>query len=105
MTTRTEDANNATDVLERKVTVCDRCLQASCWQGVFMCDDAKAAGTREVSIVQLALLRHEASDYWFRDPDTGTVDTEAVRSLYVFDENALYDFLETCELPDLRSAS
>lgn len=102
MTHPTKHEESATDVLERKVTVCDRCLQASCWQGVFMCDDARSAGTREVSVVQLALLHREAPDYWFRDPNTGAIDTDAVHGVHIFDENALFDFLEACELPDLR---
>jgi hypothetical protein len=96
---------SALDILDRKITVCDRCLQASCWQGVFMCDAARSAGTREATVAQLALLRREASDYWFRDPSTGKVDEDAVRDLYVFDENTLFEYLETVELPDLREAS
>ncbi len=103
-TDRTPDTS-ALDVLARKVMVCDHCLQASCWHGIFMCDEAKSACTREVTVVQLALLRREAPDYWFRDPATGVIDAEAVRGIYVFDENALFDFLEASELPDLRDAS
>jgi hypothetical protein len=99
---RTKETGNATDVLARKVTVCDRCLQASCWQAIFMCQEAQNAGTREASVAQLALLRAEAPDYWFRDPCTGVIDHDAVRGVYVFDENALYDFIEAAELPDLR---
>ena len=33
--------------LNRKVTVCDKCLKASCWQGVYMCNDTRNAGTVE----------------------------------------------------------
>lgn len=101
MTNLTPDTSDL-DVLERKVTVCDRCLQASCWHGIFMCQDAQSAGTREATVAQLALLRREAPDYWFRDQSTGVVDTDAVRGLYVFDENALFDFITAAELPDLR---
>ncbi len=27
------------------ITVCDKCLCATCWQGVFLCDRAHEAGT------------------------------------------------------------
>ena len=29
------------------IIVCDKCLQASCWYGEFMCDEAKHAGIIE----------------------------------------------------------
>ena len=35
------------------VTVCSECLQASCWQGVFMCDRSQTAGTIEKTIKEL----------------------------------------------------
>jgi hypothetical protein len=46
------------------ITVCDQCLQASCWQGVFYCDDAKTAGTVQKTRAELAKLGREHSDYW-----------------------------------------
>lgn len=49
---------------ERKITVCDKCLRACCWQGIFMCDDAYEAGTTEKTISQLKKLKKEHSDYW-----------------------------------------
>jgi hypothetical protein len=27
------------------IIVCDKCLRASCWQGVFYCEDYRDAGT------------------------------------------------------------
>lgn len=30
-----------------KIIVCNECLRASCWQGIFMCDNAKKAGIIE----------------------------------------------------------
>src|SRR4030042_3599611 len=27
------------------ITVCDKCFMASCWHGIFMCQDAQNAGT------------------------------------------------------------
>lgn len=49
------------------VTVCDRCLQASCWQGIFYCDDYLIAGTVQKTRKELAKLNRENSDYWKSD--------------------------------------
>lgn len=49
-----------------KITVCDRCLQASCWQGEFMCEDCWAAGTVEKTVADLRDLNREHPDYWKR---------------------------------------
>ncbi len=49
-----------------RVTVCDRCLQASCWQGEFMCDDAREAGTIVKTVGELRKLHREHEDYWKR---------------------------------------
>ncbi len=49
---------------KRLVTVCDKCLRACCWQGIFMCDDARDAGTVEKPIEELTGLGLEHSDYW-----------------------------------------
>lgn len=48
----------------RKVIVCDKCFQASCWQGVFMCDDARIAGTIDKTINELIELGIEHPSYW-----------------------------------------
>lgn len=50
-----------------KITVCDKCLTASCWQGFFMCDDSKFAGTVEKTIDELKELNLEHSSYWKTD--------------------------------------
>ena len=50
-----------------KITVCDKCLTASCWQGLFMCDDSKFAGTVEKTIDELKELNLEHSSYWKTD--------------------------------------
>jgi len=50
--------------LNRKVTVCDKCLKASCWQGVYMCNDTHNAGTVEKTIKELKKLKLENSSYW-----------------------------------------
>jgi len=49
---------------DMKITVCDKCLMACCWQGVFYCDDYRTAGTTEKTISELKTLKLESSDYW-----------------------------------------
>lgn len=49
------------------ITVCNKCLQAACWQGVFHCDDYKIAGTTQKPRKELAKLGLESSDYWKPD--------------------------------------
>ena len=46
------------------VTVCDKCFQASCWQGIFMCQESETAGTVEKSIEELEKLNLENPCYW-----------------------------------------
>ncbi len=46
------------------VTVCDQCLQASCWQGIFYCYDYKTAGTVEKTLDELKALDLEHPSYW-----------------------------------------
>lgn len=55
--------------MERIITVCDYCLQASCWQGEFLCDYAKSAGTRRMSESRLRELSRESPDYWLTDEE------------------------------------
>lgn len=61
----------------RLVAVCNKCLMATCWQGTFMCDDAKTAGTVEKTVAELEKLGREHPSYWFIDPATGQVDAQA----------------------------
>ncbi len=49
---------------DRTVTVCGACLQASCWQGEFYCDDYKTAGTVEKTVAELRALNLEHPSYW-----------------------------------------
>ena len=49
------------------VTVCDKCLMASCWQGEFMCDESKTAGTIEKPIRELKKLNLEHPSFWRTD--------------------------------------
>lgn len=47
-----------------RITVCDKCLKASCWQGIFMCDEARTAGTIIKTVAELRPLGLEHQDYW-----------------------------------------
>ena len=46
------------------VEVCDSCLQASCWYGEFMCDNAKGAGTCLKTVKELKEKALENHEYW-----------------------------------------
>lgn len=50
-----------------RITVCDKCLCACCWQGEFYCEDARTAGTTTISVSQARNLKREAEHYWLRD--------------------------------------
>lgn len=63
MSEQEQEYNNAL------ITVCDQCLQASCWQGIFYCDDYKAAGTVQKTRAELAALNREHPSYWKTDSE------------------------------------
>ena len=46
------------------ITVCSECGQASCWQGIFLCDRAVNASTREMTVRELRALKLEHPSYW-----------------------------------------
>jgi hypothetical protein len=52
------------DIKYDMVTVCDKCFQASCWQGVFLCSESDSAGTLEKTVEELMALNLEHPDYW-----------------------------------------
>lgn len=64
--------------LVRKITVCDSCLMACCWQGQMYCDNAKSAGTVDKTLAELHSLNREHPSWWFTDPSTGAVDHEGL---------------------------
>lgn len=53
-------------LLNTSITVCDSCLRASCWQGSFMCENHKSAGTTTKTIRELKELGKENSFYWLK---------------------------------------
>jgi len=56
--------NPVNNITRRKVTVCDKCFMASCWQGIFMCDDSRGAGTIEKYADELDKLKLEHPSYY-----------------------------------------
>lgn len=46
------------------ITVCDKCLTAACWQGIFMCIEARDAGVVQRSRAELKKLKLEHPSYW-----------------------------------------
>jgi len=60
-----------TSVLDREhdrgtntITVCDHCLRASCWLGLFYCEKYLTAGTVEKTREELLKLDLENPEYW-----------------------------------------
>ena len=51
-------------MIKQPITVCDKCLRACCWKGIFMCDDSRYAGTKEMPLSELKKLKLEHPDYW-----------------------------------------
>lgn len=62
---RASDTDNQTPLdSDERVTVCNKCLQSSCWQGLFMCEEAQNAGTIEMTRGELLRLGREHPDYF-----------------------------------------
>jgi hypothetical protein len=51
---------------QRLITVCDACLRASCWHGLFLCEDYQTAGTTQKTVRELRKLDLEHADYYSR---------------------------------------
>ena len=49
---------------EPTIAVCSACLQASCWNGVFYCDEYKSAAYVEKTVDELRALNLEHPDHW-----------------------------------------
>lgn len=58
---------NSKNWMEEKITVCDACLMACCWQGRFMCDDARDAGTVQKTRRELLALARENKSFMKTD--------------------------------------
>lgn len=53
----------------KMITVCKSCLCASCWQGVFYCDDYLHADTTQKTVAELKELAFEHPSYWMTDEE------------------------------------
>ncbi len=51
------------------ITVCSKCLCASCWQWIFACDNAVNAGTVQKTRGELLALNLENPDYLLTDDE------------------------------------
>lgn len=60
-----------TEAENQMITVCDKCLQASCWQGAYMCWEWKGAGKVQKTINELKALDLEHPTWWVSDEDLG----------------------------------
>jgi hypothetical protein len=66
---RAETGANRLTLSQKIVTVCDKCLTESCWQGRFMCEESRTAGTitdTEENIAKLkpSELEQAAENSW-----------------------------------------
>ena len=55
--------------LNEMITVCDKCLMASCWQGIHMCQESQNAGTVQKSRAELIGLNREHMSYMKTDEE------------------------------------
>lgn len=57
------------EIMKKTITVCDKCLCASCWNGIFYCDDYKNAGTIEktmpIRLTQVGSLGYDPAHVRF----------------------------------------
>src|SRR3990172_3555488 len=49
---------------DKLITVCDKCLTASCWNGIFMCEQAEDAGIVQKTYRELIILGLEHPSYF-----------------------------------------
>lgn len=51
----------------KEVWVCDACLTACCWAGIFYCQEYKKAGIVKMPTKKLRRLNREHPSYWLRE--------------------------------------
>lgn len=49
------------------IYICDKCLRACCWAGIFMCDESRNAGIYRAHKRDLIRFSREHSDYMERE--------------------------------------
>lgn len=60
----------------REITVCSACKRASCFYGIFYCEEARTAGLIRMAVSELRKLKLEHSSYWSKE----TVERHTVGS-------------------------
>ena len=55
--------------LNEMITVCDKCFTASCWQGIYMCQESQNAGTIQKTRAELIGLNLEHQSYMKTDQE------------------------------------
>lgn len=46
-----------------EIWVCTECLQASCWAGIFMCEESRDANVKKITKGEARKLGYEHEDY------------------------------------------
>lgn len=64
-----DSKSRVNEVLNSKITVCAECSQASCWQGIFMCDLSQTAGIKKLTVLELVKIGQEHPSYWKTDEE------------------------------------
>ena len=49
------------------IQVCAKCLDAACYHGEFLCDEARNASTVKKTVRELRKLAHEHEEHWSDD--------------------------------------
>ncbi len=78
------------------ITVCDKCLQASCWQGIFLCDRAINAGVVQITVADLRTLDREHESYWKTDKELSGMDDDLDEPLPTPQSCSMEDSCESC---------
>lgn len=59
------------DRMKDLITVCASCLCASCWQGVYLCENWQTAGTVQMTREELLKLDCEFEEFLKTDKELG----------------------------------
>jgi hypothetical protein len=65
----------------QEVVVCASCLQSSCWQGFFYCDNARYSDIKIMTVGELKKLNLEHPDYWYILPELTPEEKEAMNKI------------------------
>lgn len=53
--------------MPKEVWVCASCLTASCWAGIFYCQEYRTANIVKMPVSALRKLKREHPSYWLRE--------------------------------------